>query len=565
MRAVCLSALLLLTGQSGADVLRVDPAASPGGDGSSWGRAYDSLHDALAAARPGDELWVKLGQYVPRIPSSQDATFLVPAGVQLYGGFLGNETQRSQRDPDSFPTELNGDDFANTIVTIGGNNALIDGFIITEGMADGSGAAGSRGAGVYGDNVSVTLRNIEFQDNNATAGSAVTLEGNAASPSIIEHCAFQANSSGYAVQVEVPVTIINCTFRNIGSGSIQLRGAVTHSVVGSTFEDHGGFANINVNTQPGSFTEIDGCIFIDNVSSTAGAVRYFGSGTHELRNSIIRGNEGTASALGSGGVVDNLLETSDSLLIENVLFTGNKSAQGAAIRKEDAGTLTVIGCTLVGNESVGAVGAGMSVTGTGPVLIANTIIYGNIAGGNLDDERESVFVGSSASVAADRSIIEFLGGSTLLGGIDPITASLSADPMFVDADGADNVFGTADDNPRLSPGSPAIDRGNNLFVGPFVFTDVFGQTRFIDDTGTPDTGVAGGIAAIVDIGALEFQGTTPSDCVADTNGDGQLAPNDFNAWVLAFNNQLPACDQNGDGQCLPSDFNAWILNFNSGC
>ncbi|MEO1716251.1 MAG: GC-type dockerin domain-anchored protein, partial [Planctomycetota bacterium] len=112
---------------------------------------------------------------------------------------------------------------------------------------------------------------------------------------------------------------------------------------------------------------------------------------------------------------------------------------------------------------------------------------------------------------------------------------------------------------------PAIDRGNNLFVGPFVFTDVFGQTRFIDDTGTPDTGVAGGIAAIVDIGALEFQGTTPSDCVADTNGDGQLAPNDFNAWVLAFNNQLPACDQNGDGQCLPSDFNAWILNFNSGC
>ncbi|MEL6497622.1 MAG: GC-type dockerin domain-anchored protein [Planctomycetota bacterium] len=55
------------------------------------------------------------------------------------------------------------------------------------------------------------------------------------------------------------------------------------------------------------------------------------------------------------------------------------------------------------------------------------------------------------------------------------------------------------------------------------------------------------------------------ECRADTNGDGQVTPADFNAWVLAFNNQSPECDQNGDGFCNPADFNAWILNFNSGC
>ncbi|MEL6797445.1 MAG: GC-type dockerin domain-anchored protein [Planctomycetota bacterium] len=55
------------------------------------------------------------------------------------------------------------------------------------------------------------------------------------------------------------------------------------------------------------------------------------------------------------------------------------------------------------------------------------------------------------------------------------------------------------------------------------------------------------------------------DCVADVNRDGMLTPADFNAWVLAFNNQSPACDQNGDGQCTPADFNAWVLNFNAGC
>ncbi|MEL6795965.1 MAG: GC-type dockerin domain-anchored protein [Planctomycetota bacterium] len=55
------------------------------------------------------------------------------------------------------------------------------------------------------------------------------------------------------------------------------------------------------------------------------------------------------------------------------------------------------------------------------------------------------------------------------------------------------------------------------------------------------------------------------DCAADVNGDGELTPADFNAWVIAFNGQLPACDQNGDGLCNPADFNAWVVNFNGGC
>ncbi|MEL6499356.1 MAG: choice-of-anchor tandem repeat NxxGxxAF-containing protein [Planctomycetota bacterium] len=63
-----------------------------------------------------------------------------------------------------------------------------------------------------------------------------------------------------------------------------------------------------------------------------------------------------------------------------------------------------------------------------------------------------------------------------------------------------------------------------------------------------------------------FLAKVPDDsCPADTNGDGQLSPNDFNAWILAFNNQSPECDQNGDGDCRQNDFNAWILNFNAGC
>ncbi|MEL6796366.1 MAG: GC-type dockerin domain-anchored protein, partial [Planctomycetota bacterium] len=59
--------------------------------------------------------------------------------------------------------------------------------------------------------------------------------------------------------------------------------------------------------------------------------------------------------------------------------------------------------------------------------------------------------------------------------------------------------------------------------------------------------------------------TVSQPCHADVNGDGQLSPNDFNAWILAFNTQSLGCDQNGDGDCRQNDFNAWILNFNAGC
>jgi len=64
-----------------------------------------------------------------------------------------------------------------------------------------------------------------------------------------------------------------------------------------------------------------------------------------------------------------------------------------------------------------------------------------------------------------------------------------------------------------------------------------------------------------------FENTTigTNDCLADVNGDGVLSPNDFTAWIDAFNNTTPECDQNGDAVCNPSDFAAWIANYNAGC
>jgi hypothetical protein len=59
--------------------------------------------------------------------------------------------------------------------------------------------------------------------------------------------------------------------------------------------------------------------------------------------------------------------------------------------------------------------------------------------------------------------------------------------------------------------------------------------------------------------------TTAAACLADVNGDGFVLPNDFAAWIAAFNAGAPGCDQNGDGQCLSNDFASFIANYNAGC
>ncbi|MEO1716875.1 MAG: PQQ-binding-like beta-propeller repeat protein [Planctomycetota bacterium] len=83
------------------------------------------------------------------------------------------------------------------------------------------------------------------------------------------------------------------------------------------------------------------------------------------------------------------------------------------------------------------------------------------------------------------------------------------------------------------------------------------------DLGFPALGGDG--VLVVSSGGFDLRAFRSAVCLPDTNGDGELTPGDFTAWVLAFNFQSPACDQNGDGQCTPGDFNAWVLNFNAGC
>ncbi|MFQ3684770.1 MAG: cadherin, partial [Roseiflexus sp.] len=165
-----------------------------GGDCSSWATAC-ILSAALRIANSGDQIWVEKGVHKPTTDrSNRTASFALKNGVAIYGGFAGTETALSQRNPSVNVTVLSGDidnndavDANGVTTTINGNNSyrvvtannvnnttVLDGFVITGGLANGSSPAIlSRGGGMFNQNSSPTLTNVTFSGNTAKFGGGM--------------------------------------------------------------------------------------------------------------------------------------------------------------------------------------------------------------------------------------------------------------------------------------------------------------------------------------------------------------------------------------------------------
>ncbi len=192
-------------------VIYVRPKAT--GKGNGWANALGDLHTALALASPGDEIRLAGGVYKPSQTGDRTATFALPAGVRLRGGFSGNGNEQNRH---QHPTILSGDLKGNDNETIhrteptradntihlltllpGDTPTLIEGLTFTSANADTIGTHNPKlngaGAGILLKESHLTLRQCRFQS--LTANSAASLWDSGHSKIHIDHCEFIANLS----------------------------------------------------------------------------------------------------------------------------------------------------------------------------------------------------------------------------------------------------------------------------------------------------------------------------------------------------------------------------------
>ncbi len=189
-------------------------------DGQSWETAFATIQPAIDAAFSdgGCEVWVAKGAYgearvsYPHNEHSDVNTgsIIMKEGVNLYGGFAGNEVDRSSRDVEANETIIDGStalEGANAYhVVVGANDAMLDGFTITGGKCSsntiGDKTTTQSGAGMCGG----TAVNCKFADNWATYFGGGMYAG------IAMNCRFTGNISSNKGGGMYSCTAVNCRF-----------------------------------------------------------------------------------------------------------------------------------------------------------------------------------------------------------------------------------------------------------------------------------------------------------------------------------------------------------------
>ncbi|MBL9147841.1 MAG: VCBS repeat-containing protein [Phycisphaerae bacterium] len=396
---------------SSAPRLFVSSGSSSGGDGASWSSSLPHLQDAILATRlapPGlvDEIWVASGSYLPTevvedLPpnTERSASFLLPSGVALYGGFAGTESAVEERNIAANPTILAGDVLGNdesdedanadnlfhvVLAIDAGAGTVLDGFIVAAGNADGGGTW-AVGAGIRSVDSTLLIRNSSFTGNRTIDGGALFIDGGAVT---IESCSFLGNMAespvggtfeerGGACRLESGTLIVTNSIFNLNSasagGAIAAGNGSSLSITGSTFTTNTGLdAGAAIAANTANVTIVDSH-FGGNLGGAADVYR----GIATISNSSFEKN---VAANGNPGALE-LTEVEDTSVVSNCVFVANQSAwNGGAMTLAQADAL-IIDCQFDSNEAQNNGGA--------------VVVYGSPSG--VDARFETcVFVGNSA-------------------------------------------------------------------------------------------------------------------------------------------------------------------------
>jgi len=283
---------------------------------------------------------------------------------------------------------------------------------------------------------------------------------------------------------------------------------------------------------------VNNCTFLENSAEIGGAIQNYNSKSNIsnctfFRNSARYDGGGVANDGASCPAIVNCSFTSNyagnngggmrnwgqsSPTVVNCSFNHNSTKYGGGVRNFNNCSPALINCTLRGNWATVA-GGGMQDNNNSNPTITNCIFWDNNAPTGPQ-------IGETLKSAAIVSYSDIKGGWAGVGNIN-------ADPLFVDANGPDGIIGTEDDNLRLPPDSPCIDKGNNASV-PADTTDLDDDANITEQTPLDldnNPRFADGdcnSTIIVDMGAYEFGYFF---CYVDKDAPGS---NDGSNWYNAY-------------------------------
>ncbi|MEO1711802.1 MAG: hypothetical protein AAFU60_00505 [Bacteroidota bacterium] len=276
------------------------------GDGISWSSASNDLSGILAACQAGDQVWVAAGTYHPTTGTDRQASFIIPNGVAVYGGFVGFEQQLNERNIAANQTILSGeigapgiqDNSFSVIYTEGVDaSTQLNGFVISHGNANGKGEEGNPtrcgggwfNQGAQGQASNPTIQNCIFRNNSGRDGAAFYSNGSAGiSNPVFSACQFIANQAdldGGAIYVNAQdhgqsiLTMEACLFdenmASYGAGVFAKKGSGQCKLLinNCTFQNNtaflwgGGVYNIAANGSPFDLNIEENCKFSENYPS----------------------------------------------------------------------------------------------------------------------------------------------------------------------------------------------------------------------------------------------------------------------------------------------------------
>ena len=583
---IVLFTVFLLTIPCYSATIYVDQGAI--GTGSSWADAYGSFQDALDAAAYGDNIYVAQGTYYPDpngLADPRQASFQMTDGVTIYGGFPSGEDTFENRDPSQYQTILSGDLLGNDNPATQPQgllddpsradncyhvfyhpeglaldlNAVLDGFMITAGNADGI-SPHYCGGGMYNSYGSPTVTNCIFTGNSARFGGGGIYNDNS-SPTVIS-CTFTGNSAGDGGGIsnwrQSSPAVSNCTFSgdsaDYGSGMANYFYS-SPTIDDSAFSDNTADGGAGIFNYFYSSPIVNNCTLDSNSADYGGAIANYvysdptltvctsssnsadgGGGIANFRSSpTVNDSEFSENTANSEGGA--MLNDYSSPTLTRCTFSTNSTdltdgTGGAICNKNNSPTVT--NCTFSGNSA--NQGGAMTNWQSSPT-VTNCILWNNSAasGNEIAIGESSVINVKYCDVEGGLNAIDDdLEGNTINWG----NSTIDTDPLFVDAFGGDYHLRSegwrwditvnqwtwdAVTSPCIdagNPGSPLAAEPMTLNVDPL---NRFGQNLRIN------MGAHGGTARA----AMPIYGWA---LLADLTNDGTVNLEDFAAQTSDWQN-----------------------------